>query len=149
MIACVKCGKVDMIVKSGFVRGKQRLYCKGCDLYFTLNQPNQVISKKSQQITIVDVAKVLGVSPSTVSRALNNSSEINENTRQEIIRVANELDYRPNLLAQSLHRGETHTIGVVIPDIQRPFFAGVVAGIQQVASEAGYESYDLPVKRIP
>ncbi|MER0438759.1 substrate-binding domain-containing protein [Emticicia sp. W12TSBA100-4] len=138
MIACIKCGKVDMIVKSGFVRGKQRLYCKGCDLYFTLNQPNQVTSKKSQQITIVDVAKVLGVSPSTVSRALNNSSEINENTRQEIIRVANELDYRPNLLAQSLHRGETHTIGVVIPDIQRPFFAGVVAGIQQVASEAGY-----------
>ncbi|GAB2644334.1 LacI family DNA-binding transcriptional regulator [Emticicia sediminis] len=138
MIACVKCGKVDLIVKSGFVRGKQRLYCKGCDLYFTLNQPNQVTSKKSQQITIVDVAKVLGVSPSTVSRALNNSSEINENTRQEIIRVANELDYRPNLLAQSLHRGETHTIGVVIPDIQRPFFAGVVAGIQKIASEAGY-----------
>lgn len=138
MISCVKCGKVDMIVKSGFVRGKQRLYCKACDLYFSLNQPNQVIIKKSQQITIVDVAKVLGVSPSTVSRALNNSSEINENTRQEIIRVANELDYRPNFLAQSLHRGETHTIGVVIPDIQRPFFAGVVAGIQQVASEAGY-----------
>lgn len=138
MIACVKCGKVDMIVKSGFVRGKQRLYCKSCDLYFTLNQPNQVTSKKSQQITIVDVAKALGVSPSTVSRALNNSSEINENTRQEIIRVANELEYRPNLLAQSLHRGETHTIGVVIPDIQRPFFAGVVAGIQKIASEAGY-----------
>lgn len=138
MITCIKCGKVDMIVKSGFVRGKQRLYCKSCDLYFTLNQPNQVSSKKSQQITIVDVAKALGVSPSTVSRALNNSSEINENTRQEIIRVANELDYRPNLLAQSLHRGETHTIGVVIPDIQRPFFAGVVAGIQKIASEAGY-----------
>lgn len=138
MIACIKCGKVDMIVKSGFVRGKQRLYCKNCDLYFTLNQPNQVVSKKTHQITIIDVAKALGVSPSTVSRALNNSSEINENTRQEIIRVANELDYRPNLLAQSLHRGETHTIGVVIPDIQRPFFAGVVAGIQQVASEAGY-----------
>lgn len=138
MIACIKCGKVDMIVKSGFVRGKQRLYCKNCDLYFTLNQPNQVVSKKTHQITIIDVAKALGVSPSTVSRALNNSSEINENTRQEIIRVANELDYRPNLLAQSLHRGETHTMGVVIPDIQRPFFAGVVAGIQQVASEAGY-----------
>jgi LacI family transcriptional regulator len=138
MITCIKCGKVDMIVKSGFVRGKQRLYCKSCDLYFTLNQPNQITSKKSHQITIVDVAKALGVSPSTVSRALNNSSEINANTRQEIIRVANELDYRPNFLAQSLHRGETHTIGVVVPDIQRPFFAGVLAGVQKVASEAGY-----------
>lgn len=138
MIACTNCGKVETIVKAGFIRGKQRLFCKGCELYFTINPPNAASNKKSHQTTIVDIAKVLGISPSTVSRALNNSSEINENTRQEIIRVANELDYRPNLLAQSLHRGETHTIGVVIPDIQRPFFAGVVAGIQKVASEAGY-----------
>ncbi len=138
MIACVKCGKVENIVRSGFVRGKQRLFCKACDLYFSVTPPNQPFSKKQHQTTIIDVAKVLGVSPSTVSRALNNSTEINEYTRQEIIRVANELDYRPNLLAQSLNRGETHTIGVIIPDIQRPFFAGVVAGIQKVASEAGY-----------
>lgn len=138
MIACVKCGMVDNIVRSGFVRGKQRLYCKACELYFSVIPSNQPVSKKQHQTTIVDIAKTLGVSPSTVSRALNNSSEINEHTREEIIRVANELDYRPNLLAQSLHRGETHTIGVVIPDIQRPFFAGVVAGIQKVASEAGY-----------
>jgi LacI family transcriptional regulator len=138
MVACSKCGKVETIVKSGFVRGKQRLYCKECELYFSVNPPNLNASKKHHQTTIVDIAKTLGISPSTVSRALNNSLEINENTRNEVIRVANELDYRPNLLAQSLHRGETHTIGVVIPDIQRPFFAGVVAGIQKVASEAGY-----------
>lgn len=138
MIFCVRCGKVDSIVKSGFVRGKQRLYCKDCNLYFSVSSPNKVIDKKPHQTTIIDVAKALGVSPSTVSRALNNSSEINENTKTEIIKVANEMDYRPNLLAQSLHRGETHTIGVVIPDIQRPFFAGVLAGIQDVASEAGY-----------
>ncbi|GGD49787.1 LacI family transcriptional regulator [Emticicia aquatilis] len=138
MIACTKCGKVETIVKSGFVRGKQRLYCKDCELYFSVNPPNPSTNKKPHQTTIVDIAKTLGISPSTVSRALNNSQEINENTRNEVIRVANELDYRPNLLAQSLHRGETHTIGVVIPDIQRPFFAGVVAGIQKVASEAGY-----------
>jgi LacI family transcriptional regulator len=138
MIACVKCGKVENIIRSGFVRGKQRLFCKACEVYFSVTPPNPSTSKKQHQTTIIDVAKVLGVAPSTVSRALNNSAEINENTRAEIIRVANELDYRPNLLAQSLHRGETHTIGVVIPDIQRPFFAGVVAGIQKVASEAGY-----------
>ncbi|MEZ4901547.1 MAG: hypothetical protein R2822_07200 [Spirosomataceae bacterium] len=59
-------------------------------------------------------------------------------TRQEIIRVAQEMDYRPNLLAQSLHRGETHTIGVVIPNIERPFFAGVLAGVQKIATEVGY-----------
>ena len=138
MTSCNKCGKVETIIKSGFVRGKQRLFCKECNLYFTVSPPNQTVAKKLHQTTIIDIAKSLGVSPSTVSRALNNSTEINEYTRQEIIRVANELDYRPNLLAQSLHRGDTHTIGVVIPDIQRPFFAGVVAGIQKVASEAGY-----------
>lgn len=138
MVACVKCGKVDNIVRSGFVRGKQRLFCKSCELHFSANAPNEQVSKKQHQTTIVDIAKTLGVSPSTVSRALNNSSEINEFTRTEILRVANEMDYRPNFLAQSLNKGETHTIGVVIPDIQRPFFAGVVAGIQKVASEAGY-----------
>lgn len=138
MISCVKCGEVDSIIKSGFVRGKQRMYCKNCDLYFLINPPNRITNKKQHQTTIIDVAKVLGVSPSTVSRALNNSSEINENTRAEIMKVANELDYRPNFLAQSLNRGETHMLGVVIPDIQRPFFAGVLAGIQRIASEAGY-----------
>lgn len=138
MTPCTKCGKVENIVRSGFIRGKQRLYCKECNLYFTVAPPNPTVTKKSHQTTIIDIAKVLGISPSTVSRALNNSTEINENTRVEILRVANELDYRPNFLAQSLNRGETHTIGVIIPDIQRPFFAGVVAGIQKVATEAGY-----------
>jgi LacI family transcriptional regulator len=138
MIACIKCSKEEDIIRSGFIRGRQRLYCKTCKIYFPITPTNQLINKKPHQTTIVDVAKVLGVSPSTVSRALNNSSEINEYTRQEIIKVANELDYRPNLLAQSLNRGESHTIGVIIPDIQRPFFAGVVAGIQKIASDAGY-----------
>jgi LacI family transcriptional regulator len=138
MTPCSKCGSVENIVRSGFIRGKQRLFCKACNLYFTITPPNHPANKKPHQTTIIDIAKVLGISPSTVSRALNNSSEINAHTRQEILRVANELDYRPNFLAQSLNRGETHTIGVVIPDIQRPFFAGVVAGIQKVATEAGY-----------
>lgn len=138
MTPCVKCGGVENIVRAGFVRGKQRLYCKDCNLYFTITPENHPSSKKPHQTTIVDIARAIGVSPSTVSRALNNSTEINDNTRTEILRIANELDYRPNFLAQSLNRGETHTIGVIIPDIQRPFFAGVVAGIQKVATEAGY-----------
>ncbi len=137
MEKCSKCGETTLI-RSGFIRGKQRFFCKSCESYMTIPNPSQIPSKKKHQTTIIDIAKVLGVSPSTVSRALNDSSEINEFTRQEILRVAQELDYRPNLLAQSLNRGETHTIGVVIPDIQRPFFAGVLAGIQEVASSAGY-----------
>ena len=138
MVACTKCGSVENIVKSGFIRGKQRLFCKVCEVHFTINLPQKEINKTARQITIVDIAKSLGISPSTVSRALNGRSDINPMTRQEIIQVATEMDYRPNLLAQSLNRGETHTIGVVIPNIERPFFAGVLAGIQKVATEAGY-----------
>ncbi len=138
MEICEKCGSDENVVKSGFVRGKQRLFCKTCKVHFTLTQPHREVLKMPHQTTIIDIAKTVGVSPSTVSRALNRSTEINPATRQEIIRVAAEMDYRPNLLAQSLNRGETHTIGVVIPNIERPFFAGVLAGIQKVATEAGY-----------
>lgn len=138
MKSCTKCGSVENIVKSGFIRGKQRLFCKSCEVHFTINLSQKEVNKAPRQITIVDIAKSLGIAPSTVSRALNGSTEINPATRQEIIRVAAEMDYRPNLLAQSLNRGETHTIGVVIPNIERPFFAGVLAGIQKVATEAGY-----------
>lgn len=138
MEVCEKCGNSENVVKSGFVRGKQRLFCKSCGVHFTVGLSHRESPKSPHQTTIVDIAKALGVAPSTVSRALNGSTDINAFTRREILRVATEMDYRPNLLAQSLHRGETHTIGVVIPDIERPFFAGVLAGIQKVATEAGY-----------
>lgn len=138
MEMCEKCGSDENVVKSGFIRGRQRLFCKACGVHFTVAQPPREVVKMPHQTTIIDIAKAVGVSPSTVSRALNRSTEINPATRREIIRVAAEMDYRPNLLAQSLNRGETHTIGVVIPNIERPFFAGVLAGIQKVATEAGY-----------
>ncbi len=138
MVSCKKCECKEGIIKAGFLRGKQRYNCKDCGIYFTVEIEGKIKTNKSHQITIIDIAKSLGVAPSTVSRALNNKPEININTRQEILRVANELDYKPNLLAQSLNRGETHTIGVIIPSIERPFFAAVLAGIQNVASNAGY-----------
>lgn len=138
MMICEKCGSDANVVKSGFVRGRQRLFCKACSVHFTIGASHRESPKALHQTTIVDIAKALGVAPSTVSRALNGSTDINAYTRREILRVASEMDYRPNLLAQSLHRGETHTLGVVIPDIERPFFAGVLAGIQKVATEAGY-----------
>ena len=138
MTGCEKCGSAADVIKAGFIRGKQRLFCKACGVHFTVVSAHREPSRVPHQTTIVDIAKALGVAPSTVSRALNGSTEINSLTRREIIRVAAEMDYRPNLLAQSLNRGETHTIGVVIPNIERPFFAGVLAGIQKVATEAGY-----------
>jgi DNA-binding LacI/PurR family transcriptional regulator len=78
------------------------------------------------------------VAASTVSRAINGHSNISPATQQAILEAARQLSYPPNLLAQSLKSKVTHTIGVIIPDIERPFFATVISGIQQVATEAGY-----------
>lgn len=153
---CTKCLSADAVMRAGFIRGRQRYFCKSCNYHFTDDKAPKPPERKRHQITISDVAKVLGVAPSTVSRALNGHSDINPNTRQAILEVARQLDYQPNLLAQSLKSSETYTIGVVIPDIERPFFATAVSGIQQVAAEAGYrvmicqskESYQTEVSNV-
>ncbi|MBO0359851.1 LacI family DNA-binding transcriptional regulator [Hymenobacter sp. BT186] len=156
MIKCTKCQLADSVMRAGFVRGRQRYQCKACNFHFTDEKPLAVPERKRRQTTISDVAKALGVAPSTVSRALNGHSDISATTRQAIIDVARQLDYQPNLLAQSLKSSETNTIGVVIPDIERPFFATAISGIQQVAAEAGYrvmicqskESYATEVSNV-
>ncbi|GAB3823252.1 LacI family DNA-binding transcriptional regulator [Hymenobacter jeollabukensis] len=153
---CSKCNSPDGVQRAGFIRGRQRYFCKLCDYHFIDQKLPRTPERRSHQTTISDVAKVLGVAPSTVSRALNGHADINTNTRQAILEVARQLDYQPNLLAQSLKSSATHTIGVVIPDIERPFFATCVSGIQQVASEAGYrvmicqskESYEMEVSNV-
>jgi DNA-binding LacI/PurR family transcriptional regulator len=156
MMKCSKCHSPDGVQRAGFIRGRQRFFCKICDYHFVDQKTLRTPERRSHQTTISDVAKVLGVAPSTVSRALNGHSDINTNTREAILEVARQLDYQPNLLAQSLKSSATHTIGVVIPDIERPFFATCVSGIQQVAAEAGYrvmicqskESYDMEVSNV-
>lgn len=140
MQRCIKCNLVDGVIKSGFLRGKQRYYCKLCDLYFILENIDVKPPKKSVQTTIVDLAKHLGISVSTVSRALNDKSDISQHTRNTVLQAARELDYKPNLLAQSLNKGKTNTIGVVIPNVELPFFATALAKIQQVAIDTGYRT---------
>lgn len=157
MITCVKCKLADSVLKAGFVRGRQRFLCKACDYHFTEEKaPGQLTERRRSQTTIGDVAKAVGVASSTVSRALNGHTDISPTTRQAILDAARQMDYHPNLLAQSLKSRETHTLGVLIPDIERPFFATVVSGIQDVASEAGYrvmicqskESYETEVSNV-
>lgn len=156
MMKCSKCHSPDGVQRAGFIRGRQRYFCKLCDYHFIDQKLPRTPERRRHQTTISDVAKVLGVAPSTVSRALNGHADINTNTRQAILEVARQLDYQPNLLAQSLKSSATHTIGVVIPDIERPFFATCVSGIQQVAAEAGYrvmicqskESYEMEVSNV-
>jgi DNA-binding LacI/PurR family transcriptional regulator len=156
MVSCVKCKLPDSVLKAGFVRGRQRYFCKACEYHFTEERTNQAPERRRSQATIGDVAKAVGVASSTVSRALNGHTDISPVTRQAVLDAARLLDYHPNLLAQSLKSRETHTVGVLIPDIERPFFATVVSGIQSVATEAGYrvmicqskESYQTEVSNV-
>jgi len=91
-----------------------------------------------KKITLKDLAKILGVSISTVSKALNNSYEISNATKSKIQKVAKQYSYTPNKLASSLKSGKTKTIGVIIPSIRNKFFARVLYGIDKVATKKGY-----------
>ena len=88
--------------------------------------------------TIKELAKACGVSEGTVDRAVNNRSGIRESTKQHILEMAEQMDYRPNHLAKSLAIGSTKTIGIVSVDLSNNFFALLVESIEQTAREHGY-----------
>lgn len=92
---------------------------------------------KKSRTTITEIAKELGVSPSTVSRALNNHPAISNKTRDAIVKLALKLDYQPNLLALNLLRKKTNTIGVIVPEITSYFFSSVISGIQDLLHPIG------------
>lgn len=106
------------------------------------------------QITIKDIAKALDVSPSTVSRALKNNPDISQETRELINNYAREHNYKPNVLALNLRTSKSNTIGVIIPQFVHHFFSCVLSGIEEVASQKGYniivaqsnEEYEREVK---
>lgn len=87
--------------------------------------------------TIKDIAKRLNISLSTVSRALRNAPDVREETRQAVLSLSQELNYQPNRLALSLRQNQTHTIGVIIPNLDY-VLSQMVRGIDEVALEAGY-----------
>jgi LacI family transcriptional regulator len=91
-----------------------------------------------KNITIHDIAEMLGVSSSTVSRALNDNPRISLATREAVQKIAREHGYRPNNIATSLRKGRSMTIGVVIPRINRFFFSGVISGMEEILNGAGY-----------
>lgn len=89
-------------------------------------------------VTLKQLAKELGVSISTVSKALNNSEEIGEETRKKVKELAASYNYKPNRVALSLKQNKTKTIGVIIPDILNHFLAKVLFGIEREANLHGY-----------
>jgi len=92
-----------------------------------------------KRITLKQIAQEVGVSVMTVSRALNNRENVDQNTRQRILKTAKRLGYRPNHIAKSLVLRKTFTIGVVIPEITHSFFPEVIRGIEEVSYNAGYQ----------
>ncbi|ANE03810.1 LacI family DNA-binding transcriptional regulator [Corynebacterium crudilactis] len=92
---------------------------------------------KKRATTLKDIAHATQLSVSTVSRALANNASIPESTRLRVIEAAQKLNYRPNAQARALRKSRTDTIGVIIPNIENPYFSSLAASIQKVAREAG------------
>lgn len=85
-----------------------------------------------------DVARVAGVSVSTVSRALSRPDDLAPETLAKVLETARMLGYRPNPAARGLITGRTGTIGLIVPDLENPFFSSVTKGVQARARAAGY-----------
>lgn len=108
---------------------------------------------KSSLISINDIARALGISPSTVSRALKDHPDISNQTKRIVKDYAEKVNYRPNALALSLKRQRSNTLGLVIPEISHHFFSSVISGIEELAYAKGYrlvicqsnEDYDREV----
>lgn len=90
-------------------------------------------------VTLVEIAQMAGVSVSTVSRALSNGAyPLKEETRQRILDLAEEMGYKPNLVARSLQSNRSHVVGVIVDRMQSPFAAATVQGIQEILRNEGY-----------
>jgi LacI family transcriptional regulator len=90
-------------------------------------------------ITLKSIAKAAGVDISTVSRALAGNYGVNDATRKKVLAIAEEVGYRPNLMARSLVTGRSQTIGLLISDIRNPFFAELARGAEDAAHAAGHD----------
>lgn len=107
------------------------------------NKEQVLINKR---MTSIDVAKAAGVSQSTVSRAFYNDSKLKEETRKKVLAVAKELGYKPNAIARSLISNKTNIIGIVMGDVDSPFYAYILTSITQRLREIGKQILVFNVK---
>jgi LacI family transcriptional regulator len=95
-------------------------------------------TNKGKAASIYDVARESGVSVFTVSEVVNKKSHVSKKLRDRVEKTIRKLNYRPNLIARSLAKQKTHTIGMIVPDIANPFFPMVVRGAEDAAQKHGY-----------
>lgn len=111
---------------------------------------------KPHNVTIKDIARELGVSPSTVSRALKDHPDISPETKRLVRELVEKLKYKPNAIALSLRSRKTNIIGVIVPEMVHHFFSSVISGIEEAAMASGYnvmifqsnEDYDREVLNV-
>ena len=89
--------------------------------------------------TIVDVARLAGVTPTTVSRVINNRGYISEKTKKRVHEAMDELGYQPNEIARSLTKQKSNTIGVIVPHISHPYFAKLISNLENEAAKKDYK----------
>ena len=92
-------------------------------------------------VTLADIAAQAAVTPMTVSRVINSNGYVHAETRERVLRVAREMNYRRNGLARGLKRQRTETVGLVIGDVANPFAAELVRGVREVLEERGYSLF--------
>ncbi len=93
---------------------------------------------KKNPATLSDIARKLNISISTVSRALHDHPAISQSTKSRVIKLAEKLNYQPNMLALSLLNKKTNTIGIIVPEITSYFFSSIINGVQDLVNDAGY-----------
>src|SRR5215210_7426241 len=92
-----------------------------------------------KDITIYDIARKLNISPATVSRGLQDHPAISKKTKKKIFDMADEIGYRSNHFARNLRQQKTKTIGVIVHELNSSFITSVLAGIEKITTEAGYD----------
>jgi len=88
--------------------------------------------------TLKKLAKILGISTATVSKALKNYPDINEHTKKRVLELAASLNYQPNALAQGLRNKESKIVGLIVPEIVHDFFSNIIDGVIRTAEKSGY-----------
>jgi LacI family transcriptional regulator len=107
--------------------------------YIYCISPGQLTSmQQDKDVTIYDLARKLNISPATVSRGLKDHPAISKKTKKRIFDLAKEMGYRSNNFARNLRKQTTNTIGVIVPRLNSYFMSTVIAGMEKVANEAGY-----------
>lgn len=107
-------------------------------VYYSQSFAQSFARRRDTIATMRDVAERAGVSVTTVSHVINDTRPVSDELRRRVLASMANLGYQPNRLARSLRRGQTHTIGMIIPDSANPFFAEMARGVEDTSFENGY-----------